>query len=123
MPRNPHSNAPLATLLGKLQRAAACDFDQARPLPPELNHALEFLDFEQQAIFEQEWICVGREDEIPAAGDFLTHDIAAVPVLVVRQQDASIHAFVNACAHRFACLVPQAQGSAKRFTCRYHAWT
>ena len=44
-------------------------------------------------------------------------------MLVVRQDDASIAAFVNACAHRFACLVPDTKGSVKRFTCRYHAWT
>jgi len=123
MMQNPNSQAPLATVLDKLQRAAALEFDQAHPIPAEVNHSLAFHELEQQAVFQQEWICVGRGDEIPTPGDFLTHEIAAVPVLVVRQKDHSIKAFVNACAHRFACLVPAAQGSAKRFTCRYHAWT
>jgi len=123
MTANPHSQTPLATVLDRLQRAAALEFEQAHPIPPEVNHSQAFHDLEQQAVFQREWICVGRTDEIPAPGDFLTHDIAAVPVLVVRQKDHSIKAFVNACAHRFACLVPEEQGSAKRFTCRYHAWT
>ena len=123
MLRNPHSQARLASVLEKLRSAAALDFDQAHPIPPEVNHSLKFHEHEQQAVFQQEWICVGREDEVPAAGDYLTHEIATVPVLVVRQADASIRAFVNACAHRFACLVPDSCGSAKRFTCLYHAWT
>ncbi|MDH3535906.1 MAG: Rieske 2Fe-2S domain-containing protein [Gammaproteobacteria bacterium] len=123
MHRNPHTNAPLTKVLEELQAAAARPFGDARPIPAAVNHSLEFLDLERRAVFEHEWICVGREDEIPAPGDFLTHDIAGVPVLVVRQQDGEIRAFVNACAHRFACLVPDASGSRKRFTCRYHAWT
>nr|MCS5558468.1 Rieske 2Fe-2S domain-containing protein [Oceanospirillaceae bacterium] len=49
--------------------------------------------------------------------------IADVPVLVVRQVDGGIDAFVNACAHRFACLMPEQQGCVKRFVCRYHAWS
>ena len=123
MYRNPHTNKPLASVLDELQLAAARPFGEAHPIPAALNHALEFHDLEQEAIFMREWICVGRADEIPAHGDYLTHDIAGVPVLIVRQQDSAIRAFVNACAHRFACLVPDEQGSGKRFTCRYHAWT
>ena len=123
MYRNPHTTTRLATVLNELQSAATVAFTEAGPIPPSLNHSLEFLDFERQAVFQQEWICIGREDEIPGHGDYLTHDIAGVPVLVVRQLDLEIKAFVNACAHRFACLVPAAKGSHKRFTCRYHAWT
>ena len=96
MLRNPHSQAPLNTVLDKLQRAAALSFEQAHPIPAEVNHSEAFHEFEQQRVFQQEWICVGRVDEMPAPGDFLTHEIAAVPVLVVRQDDRSLRAFVNA---------------------------
>lgn len=123
MQRNPHTNTPLADVLQALQSTAATAFTEAHPLPAAVNHSLEFLDCERRAVFEREWICVGREDEVRNTGDFLTHEIAGVAVLVVRQADNQIKAFVNACAHRFACLVPDDKGSAKRFTCRYHAWT
>ncbi len=119
----PNSDTPLNALLEKLRSGAALSFDVARPIPAEVNHSREFLDHERQAVFMQEWVCVGRADEIASHGDYLTHDIAGVPVLVVRQKDRQIGAFVNACAHRFACLMPDDKGSAKRFTCRYHAWT
>jgi choline monooxygenase len=120
---NPNNDIRLDTALEQLQAAAARPFDEARPIPAALNHSQAFLGHERQLVFMQEWICVGRIDEIPSHGDYLTHDIAGVSVLVVRQQDEQIGAFVNACAHRFACLMPDEKGSAKRFTCRYHAWT
>ncbi len=123
MPRNPHTTAALAQALDQLQTAAAAPFEQAQPIPPVLNHSLEFLDFERAAVFEREWVCIGREDEIPGHGDYLTHRIAGVGVFVMRQRDGDIRAFVNACAHRFACLLADEKGSAKRITCPYHAWT
>ena len=113
----------LNRILKNLQHAAARPFEIARPIPGEVNHSPEFHEHEQTAIFKQEWICVGRSDEVPHAGNYLTHTVADVPVVVVRQKTGDILAFVNACAHRFACLLPEKKGTAKRFTCRYHAWT
>ena len=113
----------LSGLLQQLHIASASPFEQARPIPAELNHSLEFNKLEQRSIFEKEWICVGREDEFDGHGSYLTHEIAGVSILVVKQKTGGISAFVNACAHRFACLVPHQSGRSKKFTCRYHAWS
>jgi len=123
MSDNHYSNTPLASVLTQLQERASQPFETAQPIPAAANHSTEFFHHEQQCVFMQEWICVGREDEVAEAGDFLTHQIAEVPVLVVRQQDSEIRAFVNVCAHRQACLVSDQKGSTKKFTCPYHAWT
>jgi choline monooxygenase len=123
MTTNPNQGMPLSIVLEKLKAAVAVPFEQARPIPAALNHSQTFFEHEQASVFTPEWICIGREDEISSHGDYLTHEIAGVPVLVVRQKDGQVAAFVNACAHRFACLVPDASGSTKKFTCRYHAWT
>lgn len=56
-------------------------------------------------------------------GDHLATDIAGVPVLVSRGTDGIVRAFVNACAHRGAIVVPEGRGNGRRFTCPYHAWT
>ena len=120
---NPNSDVPLATVLNELRTVADQTFEQARPIPAATNHSRAFHEHERKTVFMQERVCLGREDEISAHGNYLTDEIAGVPVFVVRQKDGAIAAFVNACAHRFACLLPSAQGSAKRFTCRYHAWT
>ena len=118
-----HTDVSLADVLSALQTVAAQPFDEAHPIPAAVNHSREFFNHERDAVFMRDWICVGRADEIATAGDYLTHDIAGVPVLIVRQKDETVQGFVNACAHRFACLMPDAKGTAKRFTCRYHAWT
>ena len=120
---NPSTLQPLPLILNQLKACGETPFEQARPIPGAVHHSQAFLDHECQAVFMKEWICIGREDELSQPGDYLTHHIAQVPVLVVKQDDQSLGAFVNACAHRFACLVPEKKGRTKRFTCRYHAWT
>jgi choline monooxygenase len=123
MNSNPNNSMPLGAVLEQLKNAASVNFDQAHPIPPAVNHSTEFLNHEKQSVFMQEWICIGREDEVENHGDYLTFDIAGVPVIVIRQKDGQLGAFVNACAHRFACLMPEQKGNSKRLTCRYHAWT
>ena len=120
---NPQSDASVESILAELRGVAETAFDKACPIPAGINHSREFFEHEQRRVFQQEWICMGREDEIANPGDYLTHTIGDVPVLVVRSKSGEVNAFINACAHRFACLVPDRQGSAKKFTCRYHAWT
>ncbi len=119
----PHSDLPLDTVLERLKLTAARPFEDARPIPPEVHHSHTFLEHERGTVFMQEWICVGRSDEIEGHGDYLTHDIAGVPVVVVRQADGGVKAFVNACAHRFSRLLANETGSGRKITCPYHAWT
>jgi phenylpropionate dioxygenase-like ring-hydroxylating dioxygenase large terminal subunit len=119
---SPHADLPLDVVLERLKAAAARPFEDARPIPPEVHHSQVFLERERQSVFMGEWICVGRGDEIAAHGDYLTHDIAGVPLFVIRQEDGSIKTFVNACAHRFSRLLSEETGSSKRITCPYHAW-
>ena len=120
---NYHSNTPLATVLAQLWERASQPFESAQPIPAAVNHSTEFFQHEQQRVFMQEWICVGREDEVEQVGRYLTHEIASVSVLVLRKSDNQLAAFVNACAHRQACLIDEEKGCTKKITCRYHAWS
>ncbi|MEM7172964.1 MAG: SRPBCC family protein [Pseudomonadota bacterium] len=118
----PHAALPLETVLAQLAAAAARPFEEARPIPPALHHSPAFAERERERIFTQEWICIGRADEITKPGDYLTHEIAGVPIIALRQADRSVKAFVNACAHRFSRLLKEEQGSCRRVICPYHAW-
>jgi phenylpropionate dioxygenase-like ring-hydroxylating dioxygenase large terminal subunit len=120
---NPNADVALGDALDQLAEAAARPFETARPIPAVLNHSRAFHDHERKAVFSRQWVCIGRADELAGPGDFLAHDIAGVPVFAARQPDGGVRAFVNACAHRFACVVSEAKGTVKRFTCPYHAWT
>lgn len=66
---------------------------------------------------------VGHSSQIPNAGDFYTDDTTGKPILIVRQDDGSVKAFLNICRHRAAKLVPDETGTKKLFVCPYHAWS
>ncbi|MSP51091.1 MAG: hypothetical protein EXQ91_01665 [Alphaproteobacteria bacterium] len=83
----------------------------------------EIFTIEQERIFHGPvWSYACLEAEIANPGDFLTTYIGDTPVVVVRADDRSLHAFVNRCAHRGTLLVRSTHGNARDFTCVYHHW-
>lgn len=67
------------------------------------------------------WLCLGRADAIPKQGDFFTRDVLGEPLIVARSGDG-VRVLSNVCRHRGSRLV-DGQGSTKKFTCPYHAWS
>ena len=120
---NHYTNISLDSIIKILNESSKKSFKNATPIPAAVNHSVEFYNHEQDHIFNQEWICIGRTDELPNPGDYLTHEIAGTPILIVRQESNEIMGFVNACAHRFTNLVSKQTGNAFAFTCPNHAWT
>lgn len=83
----------------------------------------ERLARERELLFRKMPILVGWSCEAAEPGDWFTHDHTGVPILVVRNGEGRLNAFVNVCRHRGA---PVAEGSGRgksRFVCPYHAWT
>lgn len=80
------------------------------------------LHDESQALFEGAAQVAGLSCDLASAGDYFTVNLGRVPVLVVRAEDGSVRAFLNACRHR-GSPVAQGRGNPGRvFTCPYHAW-
>jgi len=77
---------------------------------------------EKELFFRQGPINIGLSCLVPKPGDFMTHDLTGVPILLVRRQDGSLGAFLNVCRHRGA-RVAEGCGNANAFTCPYHAWS
>jgi phenylpropionate dioxygenase-like ring-hydroxylating dioxygenase large terminal subunit len=71
------------------------------------------------------WVCVGRLEDIPARGAYLTRDVAGDSILVVRATGAGeVRAFYNVCRHRGTRLCDEPTGRlAGAIQCPYHAWT
>ena len=81
------------------------------------------LAAERSALFTRLPQLVGFSIQIPAAGDYLTHDRSGHPIAVCRQPDGSLAAYLNICRHRGARVVREALGHCDRsFVCPYHAW-
>jgi phenylpropionate dioxygenase-like ring-hydroxylating dioxygenase large terminal subunit len=109
-------------LISALADAATAEPDMARAMPGAYYTSPDLLALETTHLFKSEWICVGRVDEIPSPGDFLTYDILDEPVAVVRDADGTLRAMSNVCRHRAAPLL-DGTGNARRIVCPYHAWT
>jgi len=68
-------------------------------------------------------VCLSKE--LPEPGSYLAQTIVGVPIVVTRDAEGRVHAFLNVCTHRGAKVAPQTEcaGKAGRFVCPYHAWT
>jgi glycine betaine catabolism A len=80
---------------------------------------------EWRDIWCREWLCVGREEDWPAIGDFQRLDIGNQQIIITRAGDGALRAFHNTCRHRGSVLCETASGRFKneRIVCPYHAWT
>lgn len=59
--------------------------------------------------------------DIPNPGDYRTFDHLGVPILIVRDNEHRVNAFLNACRHRSARIAENC-GNAKHLVCPYHSW-
>ena len=82
----------------------------------------KIFDDEIKHIFENGWVYLCHESQIPEEGSYFAVDIGRHPVVVIRQKDNNISAFLNVCSHRGALLTPKKQGKARTLTCRFHGW-
>ena len=93
-------------------------------IPAQDFYASDVFDLEREKIFYRNWVCVGRAEELPRPGDFLSRELLGEGILVVRGQDREVRAFFNVCRHRGSRLCTDPQGHfANVVQCPYHAWT
>ena len=107
-------------LLASLE-ASSQGVAEAVTLPPALYTSEEVLDFERDAIYAREWLCVGRAERIPEPGDWFTMNIAREPIIVVRDKEGDVRAMSAVCQHR-AMQVCEGEGNTTTFKCPYHHW-
>jgi nitrite reductase/ring-hydroxylating ferredoxin subunit len=78
---------------------------------------------ERERIFQRRPVMAAHASELPEPRSFITLRMNRSNVLVVRQADGSVKAFLNVCRHRGATLVPEACGRRPLFNCPYHGWS
>jgi phenylpropionate dioxygenase-like ring-hydroxylating dioxygenase large terminal subunit len=83
----------------------------------------ERLAHESHVLFRRYPLVAGHVSELPNPGDFITHDASGVPLVIVRDAQGELRAFLNVCRHRGTRLVAEPSGRRKAFVCRYHAWS
>ena len=83
----------------------------------------EIYEQELQQIFARAWLFLTHESLIPNPGDYNTTTMGEDNVIVIRQDDGSIGAFINSCRHRGNTVCHADAGNTRRFTCTYHGWS
>ena len=94
---------------------------EAETLPPWCYTSQQFYDREVERMFKTSWNFIGREDELPTAGDYAVYDLVGEPVLIVRDRAGKVRAFANSCRHRGTRML-HGQGNCRGIICPYHGW-
>jgi len=91
-------------------------YDPARYYDPE------FMAAESDHLWSRSWLIAGIETDIPEPGDYSVFRIGRESIITVRQDDGSVKAMYNVCAHRGNQIVQNDRGSVMQFTCAFHSW-
>lgn len=82
----------------------------------------EIFEQERDRIFQNCWLYLGHESELPQANEFVARTVGGQNLLFVRGRDNEIRAFFNVCPHRGATVCREERGKTKSFQCMYHGW-
>src|SRR5262249_59856053 len=121
VPEDPRAEAPSLSASPATQPPAIADTvyrNEVADYPCRRQFARE-----RELFFRRGPLFVGLSCLLPRAGDYMTHDYAGVPMLLVRHEDGNLRAFLNVCRHRGARVADGSGHGVKRFLCPYHAWT
>ena len=83
----------------------------SKTLPARYYTDPELFRQEMENFYFDGWVCAGRADRIPSAGDYFLREIAGESIIVVRSDAGSVEAFYNVCRHRGTRLCSTAEGS------------
>ncbi len=91
-------------------------------LPSDWYTDPKIFQQEQSAIFRRAWQYVGTTAQVAQVGDYFTTTCGTVPIVIVRERNQTLRAFVNVCRHRMAEVV-EGSGNRPVLQCPYHGWT
>lgn len=97
--------------------------DQAFALPNHIYTSDEFAKLENKYLFPRLWVFAGYVHDIATNGDIKPVTVAGRPILLLRDHDGNIRAFLNSCRHRGMELIDDTRTDAKVIRCPYHSWT
>lgn len=106
---------PMGALLAR--RRSGYSLEQAFYTDPPVFQA----DLEH--IFYRDWLFAIPACELEKPGAYVTHQVGAYNIILVKGSDDQIRAFHNACRHRGSIICKAAKGNAPKLVCPYHQWT
>ena len=118
------------TTMMNLARRALTHFDAgstdqaAAPMEMPISAYLDPQRYqaERERIFRHLPLGLALTLELPEPGDYKAMQVLETPLLLVRQEDGGVRAYLNQCRHRGAVICEPGRGHARVFSCPYHAW-
>ena len=83
-------------------------------LPSSWYLSQDVFQLEREHIFMREWLCIGREEQVPEPGSHRVLDLYGESILLLRNGEGELRAFYNVCRHRGARLCPADMRSRSR---------
>ena len=83
----------------------------------------ELFELEMKYIFENNWVYLAHESQVPDNNDYYTSYIGRQPVILARNKEGELHCMINSCSHRGAQLCRHKKGNKATYTCPFHGWT
>jgi len=111
----------------EIQRAE--DLEAPLTIGVEAYLSVDYARAERDRLWRKVWQQVGRVEELPELGSYLTYDILDDSIIVVRTAADEIKAHHNVCMHRGRRLIDTPDGAKhvcgrarKSFVCGFHGW-
>jgi phenylpropionate dioxygenase-like ring-hydroxylating dioxygenase large terminal subunit len=111
------------TMLGYVTNKTTFMTDKTLRVPSSSYTDTDQFDAEMELIFKRVPLMLAFTAEIPNPGDYKAMDAMDLPVLISRDKQGKVRAFLNVCSHRGAPVAERGRGNCSRFICKYHSWT
>jgi len=98
-------------------------YQGSQSLPRQFYTSETVYKMDIQHYWNHSWIWVGHINQIPNVGDFFLFDYGYESVIIARDKNGSVNAFLNVCRHRGSRVCIEKSGNTRLFVCPYHAWT
>lgn len=97
--------------------------DKVTTIPFQVYTDVDQYHLEHEKVFKgATWNYLCLAAELPEPGTFVVSRIGETPIVVTRDLDGELNAFVNRCSHRGSLLCLEERGKTESLTCVYHAW-
>ncbi len=95
------------------------------------GHALEQPFYTSEQIYQldldmiwyREWLFAIPSCQLAKGGSYVTLQIGAYNVIIVKGRDGQIRGFHNSCRHRGSMVCKARDGQVAKLVCPYHSWT
>ena len=111
-------------MVKRYHRTATTLIKDAKTLEGKYYSDEKIFNEELKNIFYENWLCVGRSNDIKDEGSYITFQMGNESLVIIRNENNQLNGFFNVCRHRGTRICVNEKGNlSKTIQCKYHGWT